>query len=162
MRKKSKLPGDNEAPVFFPLTENTSHQENPTAFDKATLSKIIAKQVTATYKVLEIGNLIGAYSYVMLLDMDANPPLSVVVELTPKYMAQAQQWTDGTIIQATIKSTISTFAEKVEEYGWNKEMGERLLKEAGYSWDSAWLMYYFVGKITNRQSQTAQKREKLQ
>lgn len=117
-------------------------------FDKDALAKIIPKKVTATFKILEIGEVAEAYAYVVLLDIEEKPPLAVAVDLTPKYMAQAKQWNYGMLIKATIKSEISSFAEKAELYGWDKEICKKVLRETGYSWGSAITKFYFVGKIS--------------
>ena len=113
-------------------------------FDKETLRKSIAPQVTSVYQVLKFDR----YPYeVLLSDIMQRPPVDVWVDVSPVYVAQVMQWQPGTVIRATIKSEVFTIEEKVQEMGWSKERCEKMLQETGYSWDNALVKYYFEGKI---------------
>ena len=113
-------------------------------FDKETLRKSIAPQVTSVYQVLKFDR----YPYeVLLSDIMQRPPVDVWVDVSPVYVAQVLHWQPGTVIRATIQSEVFTIEEKVQEMGWSKAVCEKMLQETGYSWDNALVKYYFEGKI---------------
>ena len=113
-------------------------------FDKETLRKSIAPQVTSVYQVLKFDR----YPYeVLLSDIMQRPPVDVWVDVSPVYVAQVMHWQPGTVIRATIKSEVFTIEEKVQEMGWSKEVCEKMLQKTGYSWENALIKYYFEGEI---------------
>ena len=83
-------------------------------FDKETLRKSIAPQVTSVYQVLKFDR----YPYeVLLSDIMQRPPVDVWVDVSPVYVAQVLHWQPGTVIRATIQSEVFTIEEKVQERG---------------------------------------------